>query len=113
MICPFLTVSLFYFLSPHANFCLHNLLPLTWHHAYPRDLGYVAQSAQLQELTEDSGTMQRRHGSEMGRKKQKNGGRQRGEEIEHCTVKDGRGPAGGSPQAMSDIPLSDGLMRLP
>lgn len=28
-------------------------------------------------------------------------------------VEDGSGPAGGSPQATSDIPLSDGLMRLP
>ena len=34
-------------------------------------------------------------------------------ETERCRVEDRSSPAGGSPQATSDIPLSDGLMRLP
>lgn len=59
----------FFYSFPHANFCLHDLLPLTWHCAYPQDLGYVAPSAELQELTEDSGTMQWWHGSKIEKKK--------------------------------------------
>lgn len=39
-------------------------------------------------------------------------GRKRGE-TERCRVEGRSSPAGGSPQATSDIPLSDGLMRLP
>ena len=44
------------------------------------------------------------------RRKEK--GRKRGE-TERCRVEGRSSPAGGSPQATSDIPLSDGLMRLP
>lgn len=53
--------------------------------------------------------MQQWHGSEMERKEERES---RGE-TERCREEDKDGPAGGSPQATSDIPLSDGLMRLP
>ena len=65
--------------------------------------------AWIQVLTEDGGTMERWHGSEVERKEERQG---RGE-TERCRVEDRSRPAGGSPQATSDIPLSDGLMRLP
>lgn len=87
VICQVLTKQVLFFYSfPHANFCLHDLLPLTWHRAYPQDLGYVAQSAQRQELTEDSGTMQWWHGSKIEKKKKKKGGKTEGrrDRAVHC-----------------------------
>lgn len=62
--------------------------------------------AWIQVLTEGGGTMERWHGSEVERKEERG-------ETARCRVEDRSRPAGGSPQATSDIPLSDGLMRLP
>lgn len=65
----------------------------------PRIWVTLRGSAWLQVLTEAGGTMERWR---------RRVGRQDRGESERCS-----GPAGGSPQATSDIPLSDGLMRLP
>lgn len=106
IICQFLTRQGYF---SYANFCLHALLFLMLFSFYPSDSGYVARSARFQVLTEDGGTMEWWHGSETERKEERQG---RGE-TEQCREEDRSGPAGGSPQATSDIPLSDGLMRLP
>lgn len=68
-------------------------------------MGYVARSARLQVLTEDGDTMEWWLGSETEGKEKEEGQGERGE-SERCRVEDRSGPAGGSPQAMSDIPLS-------
>lgn len=53
---------------------------------------------------------QKTDGTERKGKREKAGEKER---ERRRRVEDRNGPAGGSPQATSDIPLSDGLMRLP
>lgn len=76
IICQFVTGHGYF---SYANFCLHGLLFLMLFGFYPQDLGYAARSAWRQVLTEDGGTMEWWHGSEMERKEEREG-RQSGAE---------------------------------
>lgn len=100
VICQFLTGQGYF---SYANSCLHGLFFLMSFGFLSPGFGVVVQG---RVLTEDGGTMEWRHGSEMERKEER-------EVRQHRRVEDRSSPAGGSPQATSDIPLSDGLMRLP